>query len=43
MEFTLNEKNKEIEQLQGRLLLRGDEVRRLQNKGFLGYENLEEI
>jgi len=36
-------KNKEIEQLQRRLILRGDEVRRLQNNWFLGDENLEEI
>ena len=43
MEIALNEKNKEIEQLQRRLILRDDEVRRLQNNAFLGDENLEEI
>ena len=39
----LKEKNKEIEQYQRRLVLRDDEVRRLQNNAFLGDGNLEEI
>ena len=43
MEFNLNEQNKEIEELQRRLILRGDKLRKLQNNGFSGDENLEEI
>ena len=43
LEIALKEKNKEIEQYQRRLVLRDDEVRRLQNNAFLGDGNLEEI
>ena len=43
LENALKEKDKIIEQYQRRLLLRDDEIKRLQNNAFLGYENLEEI
>ena len=43
LENTLKEKENEIEQFQRRLILRDDEVKRLQNNAFLGDENLEEI
>ena len=39
----MKEKDKVIEQYQRRLLLRDDEIKRLQNNAFLGDENLEEI
>ena len=43
LEIMLKEKNKEIEQYQRRLILRDDEIKRLQNNAYLGDENLEEI
>ena len=43
LENALKEKDKVIEQYQRRLLLRDDEIKRLQNNAFLGDENLEEI
>ena len=43
LEIMLKEKNKEIEQYQRRLVLRDDEIKRLQNNAYLGDENLEEI
>ena len=43
LENILKEKNKEIEQYQRRLILRDDEIKRLQNNAYLGDENLEEI
>ena len=43
LENALKEKDKIIEQYQRRLVLRDDEIKRLQNNAFLGDENLEEI
>ena len=43
LENMIKEKNKEIEQYQRRIILRDDEIKRLQNNAYLGDENLEEI
>ena len=43
LEIAIKEKDKEIEQYQRRLVLRDDEIKRLQNNAYLGDENLEEI
>ena len=43
LENALKEKDKIIEQYQRRMVLRDDEIKRLQNNAFLGDENLEEI
>ena len=43
LENALKDKDKIIEQYQRRLVLRDDEIKRLQNNAFFGDENLEEI